>query len=156
MIAITIACRDAAVEQLLRRLGVRQGDSQFTGPVERETEILPVETNAESGVEAVVDHALAVHFQHARRGEAAHECLTHACRFDPRPCGEYERFRNRFDVQSHHDLVCDLGDLSCAGFADVGDGPSHQRKKRTDTVDSRLFAAAHDRQRGVAGTDLSA
>jgi hypothetical protein len=84
------------------------------GALQRQVEVLLVQLDAEARVEGALDHALAVHFEDARGGEAAHQRLPHLGRIGAGLGGEEQRFGDRLDGQRDDDLVGDLGDLAVA------------------------------------------
>src|SRR5579885_2714139 len=67
------AIRRGRVEELLRRRRIRQGQAQRLRPFEGEVQILLMQLDAEAGLEIALDHALAMDFENARGGEAAHQ-----------------------------------------------------------------------------------
>jgi hypothetical protein len=115
-----------------------------------------VQLDPEAGVEGTVDHPLAMHFQDARAGEAAHQRLAHLGRIGAGLGGEHQRLGHGLDIERHDDLVRDLGGLPVAVAADQGDVLAHQLEQRLDLVECGLRAADHDRQRAGLGTDLAA
>ena len=70
--------------------------------------------DAEARREGALDHALAMHFEDARGGEAAHQRLAHLGRVGAGLGGEHQRFADRRDVERDDDLVGDLADLAVA------------------------------------------
>ncbi len=66
------------------------------------------------GIEGALDHALAMHLEDARAGEAAHQRLAHLGRVGAGLGREHQRLGHRLDVQRHDDLVGDLGGLPVA------------------------------------------
>ena len=76
-------------------------------------------------IEGALDHALAVHFEDLRAGEAAHQRLTYLGRVGAVPGGEQQGFGHRLDVQRDDDLVGHLGGLAVTIAADAGDVLAH-------------------------------
>ncbi|MNX83035.1 hypothetical protein D3C86_1147850 [compost metagenome] len=146
----------ARVEQLLRGSRVRQRHAQRLGPLQRQIQIFLMEFDAEAGVERALDHPLAVHFQNARRREAAHQRLTHLGRVGASLGREQQRLGHRLDVQRHDDLVGHLGGLAVAVAADQRDVLAHQLEQRLDLIERLGRAAHHDGQRGRLGAHLAA
>ena len=102
----------AGIEQLLRRRGVAAGHAERARALQREVQVLLVQLDAEARVEGALDHALAVHFEDARGGEAAHQRLAHLGRVGAGLRREHQRLADRLDVQRDDDLV---GDLAWSG-----------------------------------------
>ena len=104
------AVRGAGVEQLLRGRRVGQRDAELRARrLQREVQVLLVQLDAEARVEGALDHALAVHLEDARAGEAAHQRLAHLGRIGAGLGGEQQRLGHRLDGQRDDDLVGDLG-----------------------------------------------
>ena len=81
---------------------------------ERQVQVLLVQLDAEARIESALDHALAVHFEHPRRGESTHQRLAHLAGIDAGLGCEQQCFGHRFDVERDDDLVADLADLAGA------------------------------------------
>ncbi|OIQ82618.1 hypothetical protein GALL_355820 [mine drainage metagenome] len=115
-----------------------------------------MQIDAEARIEGALDHALAVHFEHARRREAAHQRGAHPFRVGSGAAGEQQRFGHRFDVQRDDDLVGDLGRLPGAAGADQRDVATHALEQRAHAREGLVAAAAHDGQRRRLGADFAA
>src|SRR5690606_25632016 len=77
VVPLRATVRGAGVEEFLRGGGVGQRHAELARGGEREVEVLLVQLDAEARVEGALDHALAVHLEDARVGEAAHQRLAH-------------------------------------------------------------------------------
>ncbi|SOZ36500.1 hypothetical protein CBM2605_A280091 [Cupriavidus neocaledonicus] len=146
----------AGVEQLLRGGGVGQRHAQRLGTLQRQVQVLLVQLDAEARIEGALDHAVAVHFQDARRGETAHQRLAHLGRIGTGLGREQQRFGHGLDVQRDDDLVGHLGGLAVAVAAHQRDVLAHQLEQRLDLVEGLLRAADHDRQRRGLGAHFTA
>jgi hypothetical protein len=109
-----------------------------------------VQRDAEARLEGALEHALGMHLQDARIGEAAHQGLPHPRRVGPCLAGEDQRLGHRLDIQRHDDLVGDLRDLTGPVAADEGDVLAHRLEQRQGALEGRLRPADHDGERGVA------
>ena len=112
--------------------------------------------NTEPRIKRAFDHALAVHFENARRGKAAHQCLPYFRRIGPGLGGEHQCLAHRFNIQRDDDLVAHFAGLPVADTAHQRDVLAHQCKQRLGAFKRRLVAADHDGQRGVLGTRFGA
>ena len=107
---------------------------------QRQVEILLVQFDAEARLESALDHALAMHFENARGGKAAHQRLPHLGRIGAGLRCEHQRFADRLDGQRHDDLVGDLGGLAVAVAADQRDVLAHLVEHRLHGVEARARA----------------
>ena len=105
---------------------------------QRQVEVLLMQRDAEARIERALDHALAVHLEDLRGGEAAHQRLAHPRRIGPRLGGEQQRLAHRLDGHGDDHLVGDLGRLAGADAADQRDVLAHQLEQRLDLVERRF------------------
>ena len=111
---------------------------QLLGALQRQVQVLLVQLDAEARLEVALDHPLAMHFEDARIGEAAHQRLAHPRRVGAGLGREQQRLADRLDGQRDDDLVGDLGGLAVAVAADQRDVLAHQLEQRLDLVEGRL------------------
>ena len=112
MIPISAALRDAGREELLRRGGVGQRNTELPRARQREVQIFLVEPDAKAGIECPRDHSFAVDLEDTARCKAAHQRFAHFCRVGACFSGKHQCFADCLDVERDNDLIGNFGDLA--------------------------------------------
>ncbi len=146
----------AGRHELLRHSRVGQRHAELLRTRQRQVQIFLVQVDAKARLESALDHALAVHFENARRRKAAHQRLTHLGRIGPGLAGEQQRLGHGLDVERDDDLVGHLAGLPVAIAADQSDVLAHEFEQGLDLVEHLLLAAHHDGQARGLGAHFAA
>src|SRR5437867_4584950 len=115
-----------------------------------------MQLDAKARIEGALHHALAVYFEYARGGEAAHQRRTHLGGVRPHPGGKEQRLAHRLDVERNDDLVRHFAGLAVTVATYQRHVLAHEIEKRLHLFERVFRAAHHDRERGRLGPDFAA
>jgi hypothetical protein len=139
--------------------GVFQGggvEADGIGELGHEADVFELEGGAAAGGEVAADHAVAMEIEDAAFGEAAEEGFSDEGGIDAGELGEAEGLGDGVDGLGDDELIGELGDLTTADGAEVGDVFADGLEDGEGALEIGLAAAGHDGEGGGLGTDLTA
>jgi hypothetical protein len=146
---------DHRVIEVLYEIGDGEIEIVAFGGFEGIVEVLELEFGGAAGFEVAFDHAEAVFGEDAGRGKSALEGLADFGGVGTTSTGKDEGLGDGSDSNGDDDLVGEFGELTGAGWADVG-GAAHGLEDRGAGGESFGVSANHNGEFSGSGTDGSA
>ena len=148
------ACCDHGAVEILEELSDGEVEIVAFGGLEGVVEVFELKFSGATGLEVAFDHAEAVFGEDAGRGEAALESLADFGGVGTSGSSKNEGFGDGTDGDGDDDLVGEFGELTGAGWADVG-GAAHGFENGCAGSESFGVSADHDGEFAGGGSDGS-